>query len=136
MLLCSYRQPYPLLKQSYFKCYAGKANPYGPNASSCMLLESFKNISLAKVTLSATKTGRWSSVVWFEVIGSLSQCYAQTELCFLFVEKVFSTKMDLRSTLYPKSYYTYQWFGQKIMPFVLVFFCFWVQVIGLKHGRL
>ena len=119
------------------KCYDGKANPYGPryvNSTFCFLFESFKHISLAKVILLATITGRWSSVVLFGIIASCSHCYAQTELCFLLVKKLFRTKIDSRSTLYLQSFYSYQWFAQKIIPFISVFFCFWVQVTGVEHN--
>ena len=119
------------------KCYAGHANPYGPryfNSMCCMGLESLKNISLAKIILLATKTGRWSSVVWFGIMASFFQCYAQTELCFLVIGKLFKIKICPRRALYLRSYYAYQWFTQKIMPFIIVSFCVWVQVVGVQHN--
>jgi len=119
------------------QCWFGHVNPYGPrwhNSLFCFQVESFKNISLAKVVISATISGRWTNVVLFGVIASFSQCYAQSELRFWLKEKLFGRYEDERSTLYLRSYYAYQWFAQKIVPLNGAFFCFWSQVIGVKYN--
>ena len=38
------------------------------------------------------------------------------------------------SALNLRNYYTYQWFAQKIMPFILIFFYFWIRATEVRHN--